>query len=74
MLKKFRLQGLDCAHCAEKIERAVSKIPGVHSAEVVFVTGRLLIDTDEGDFPAVLEQAKKIISRVEKDCVITGAL
>ncbi len=32
MKKKFKLQDLDCANCAAKMEEAIKKLPGVHSA------------------------------------------
>ena len=32
MKKTFKLEGLDCANCAAKIENAVKKIDGVSSA------------------------------------------
>ena len=34
MKKKFKLQDLDCAHCAAKMEEAIKKIPGVNDASV----------------------------------------
>ena len=30
MKKKFKLEDLDCANCAAKMEEAIKKIPGVH--------------------------------------------
>ena len=30
MKKKFKLQDLDCANCAAKMEDAIKKIDGVH--------------------------------------------
>lgn len=38
--------GMDCAHCAETIEKGVSKLAGVQSASVDFVTGRLRLTGD----------------------------
>ena len=35
--KTFLLEDLDCAHCAAKIEDAVSKIDGVEKATVNFL-------------------------------------
>ena len=32
MKKKFKLEDLDCANCAAKMEDAIKKIPGVNDA------------------------------------------
>ena len=34
MKKKFKLEDLDCANCAAKMEDAIKKIPGVNDAVV----------------------------------------
>jgi len=39
----FRLTGLDCADCAEKVERAVAGMPGVAEARVNFGAGTLTV-------------------------------
>ena len=35
MKKVFKLEDLDCANCAAKMENAISKIEGVESANVI---------------------------------------
>ena len=39
MKKKFKLIGLDCANCAAQLENAISKMEGIESASVSFMTG-----------------------------------
>lgn len=68
MKKTFRLEELDCAACAAKMETAIRKIPGVDSAYVSFVAQKLSIEAEDGLFPEILEKAVKIIARVEPDC------
>ena len=34
----LKLEGLDCANCAAKIENEVQRIPGVEEATVTFMT------------------------------------
>ena len=67
MKKTFRLEELDCAACAAKMETAIRKIPGVDSACVSFVAQKLSIEAEDGLFPEILEKAVKIIARVEPD-------
>jgi Cd2+/Zn2+-exporting ATPase len=46
MIKKYTLQNLDCANCAQKIEDKLQNTPGVKFAAVSFATGTLAVDTD----------------------------
>ena len=70
MKKKFKLQDLDCANCAAKMEEAIKKIDGVNDASVSFMTQKMMIDAEDEKFDAVLEEAVKCISRVEPDCKV----
>ncbi|WMC10279.1 heavy metal translocating P-type ATPase [Oceanimonas pelagia] len=48
-LHRWRIGGMDCPSCAGKIETALRRLPGVHSAEVRFATERLRVQlTNEG--------------------------
>lgn len=70
MKKKFKLQDLDCAHCAAKMEEAISKLDGVEEVSVSFLTQKLTLTASDERFEEVLEAAKKEISKVEPDCVV----
>ena len=65
MKKLFRLSGLDCANCAAKIERGVAALDGVSMATVNFMTSKLTIEAEEARMPAIIEEAERIIRRVE---------
>ncbi len=47
MKKKFKLQDLDCANCAAKMEEAIKKIEGVSDATVSFMTQKMTIEADD---------------------------
>ena len=70
MKKKFKLQDLDCANCAAKMEDAINKLDGVNKATVSFMTQKLTVDAEDEKFDKVMEQAAKEISKVEPDCRI----
>ena len=38
MKKTFKLQDLDCANCAAKMENAIAKLPEVSAVTVSFMT------------------------------------
>ena len=70
MKKKFKLEDLDCASCAAKMEDAIKKLDGVNDASVSFLTQKLTLDADDARFEAILEPAVKVCRRVEPDCKI----
>ena len=70
MKKKFRLQDLDCANCAAKMEDAIKKIEGVNDASVNFMTQKMMIDADENLFECIMKQVVETCKKVEPDCVI----
>ena len=70
MKKVYRLEDLDCANCAAKMERAISKIEGVQSAGVSFLMQRLAVEADEARFEEIMERVEKVCRRVEPDCRI----
>lgn len=70
MKKIIKLQNLDCAHCAIKMEDALRKIEGVESVSVSFITQRMTIEANEEGFDKIIEKAKKVCKKVEPDCVL----
>ena len=50
MKKKFKLQDLDCANCAAKMESGIKKINGVKDASVSFMTQKMMIEAEEEEF------------------------
>lgn len=70
MKKSFKLQGLDCANCASKMERAVAKLDGVENAVINFMAEKLIIEADESRFDEILDKAAAAIKKVDRDCVI----
>lgn len=70
MKKTFKLQDLDCANCAAKMEDAIKKLDGVNNATVSFMTQKLTLDADDAKFDAILQQAVNVCKKVEPDCTI----
>ena len=70
MKKVFRLENLGCAHCAAKMEKSISKIDGVESVTIGFMSRRLTIEAPEEKFEDILKHASKAIKKYEKDCEI----
>ena len=70
MKKVYKMQDLDCANCAAKMEREISKIDGVVKASVNFMTQKLTVEADERDFDTVMEKIVKACKKIEPDCKI----
>ena len=70
MKKAYKLQDLDCANCAAKMEAAIKKIDGVQYATVNFMLQKLTLEAEDSRFEDILKQAEKAIKRVEPDCRI----
>ena len=70
MKKVYQLEGLDCANCAAKLERAIGEIEGVSVASISFMTQRMTIETQEDQLADVMKMVKKTIRKVEPDCTL----
>lgn len=70
MKKKFKLQDLDCANCAAKMEEAIKKIDGVNDASVSFMMQKMTIDADDERFDEIVKEAVAICAKVEPDCKV----
>ena len=56
MKKKFKLQDLDCANCAAKMEESIKKIDGVNDAVVSFMTQKMTVDADDARFDEIMDE------------------
>lgn len=70
MKKVYKLEDLDCANCAAKMECAIQKIEGVNSASVNFMGQRMTIDANDENFDSIMKQVIKVCRKIEPDCTI----
>lgn len=70
MTKIFKLENLDCANCAAKMERGIQSIKGVNNCTVSFMTQKMMLDADDSRFAEILELAKQAIAKVDPNCRI----
>ena len=70
MKKKFKLQDLDCANCAAKMEDLIKKIDGVNDASVSFMTQKMMVDADDARFDDIMKEVVQVCAKVEPDCKI----
>ena len=70
MRKSFKMEDLECAHCAAKMEADISKLEGVNNASISFMTAKLVLDAQDDLFDQILDQAQAICRKYEPDCTI----
>ena len=70
MKKKFKLEDLDCANCAAKMEDAIKKIDGVNDATVSFLAQKMTIDAVDEKFDDIMKEVVAVCAKVEPDCKI----
>ena len=70
MKKKFKLEDLDCANCAAKMEESIKKIDGVNDAVVSFMTQKMTVDADDERFDEIMDEVVRVCAKVEPDCKV----
>lgn len=66
MEKIYRLNNLDCAGCASKLEDKIGKIKGINEVNINFMNKKMIIDSNNTD----IEEIKKTIHSLEPDIEI----
>ena len=68
----LRLEGLNCAGCAAKIEDRVNNLMEVQEASLNFTTKTLFISSKEGqDKEDIVLKAKEIVNTLEPDVIVS---
>ncbi len=66
MTKIFKLNGLDCANCAAKVERRVGKIKAVKDANVDFMSLKMIVDLSDFN-QDIMSEIEKAVHKVDKN-------
>lgn len=64
MKRMYRLEGLDCANCAAKLEKAIRKVDGIKEANINFMLLKLTIEFDD---EIVIQKVLTLIKNLEPD-------
>lgn len=71
MKKSYKIENLDCASCAAKMERAIKNIHGVNDANISFLMQKLTIDIEEeSKVASIMSQASDVCKKIESGCKI----
>lgn len=67
MKVKYILEDLDCANCAAKMEEEISKLDGVNSVNVSFISTKMTLELAEENVDQILSKIEKIVKKIEPD-------
>ncbi len=70
MRKSFRLDEIDCANCARKLQDQLATLDGVDAVSVNFMTQKLTLTAADERFDEVLDRVVALTARIEPDCEI----
>ena len=56
MRKTFKMEELDCANCAAKMENAIKSLEGVTFVSVSFLTQKLILEADDEKFDEIINE------------------
>ncbi|WP_019880221.1 cation transporter [Succinispira mobilis] len=72
MKKSYRIENIDCANCAEKLQNSLKKIEGVIELKINFLMQKLVLEADSENFSTVLENIKVQAKKIEPKVLIKG--
>lgn len=67
MIKKAKINGLDCAHCAKTLEDEINKLKCISHCEINFVKSEMTYESDDED---ALAKIKKLAKKIEPEAEI----
>lgn len=73
MKRVYKLEGLDCADCAAKLERKLAAIEGITSANINFMTLKCTLEAEADKMNEIINKAMEIISVEEPDVEVRRA-
>ncbi|KXB58685.1 MULTISPECIES: cation transporter [Lachnoanaerobaculum] len=73
MKRVYKLEGLDCADCAAKLERKLAAIEGITSANINFMTLKCTLEAEAEKMNEIIEKAMEIIKVEQPDVEVKRA-
>ncbi len=72
MKKVARIENLDCANCAAKLERVIAKINGVKEVSINFMTTKMNLELEDDHAEQAIAEIKAAAAKIEPDWKIIG--
>lgn len=71
MKLKFTIEGLDCANCANELEENISKIEGINSVSISFMSQKMIIETDTENTDELIKKIEEVVKDEEPEVILT---
>ena len=68
---KYRMEGIDCADCAAKLEGKLAGIQGISRVQISFMNSTLQFDCESSETERILQEVKEIARKEEPDTSIS---
>lgn len=72
MKKKYKMDEIDCANCALKLENAIKEVPGISNVKVNYMMQKLTLEAEEASFDEVEKNVLAVCKRMEPDMDVTA--
>ena len=72
MKKKYKLDEIDCANCALKLENAIREVKGILGVKVNYVMQKMTLEADDAAFDKVEKEVLTLCRRMEPDMDIAA--
>ena len=73
MKRVYKLEGLDCADCAAKLEKKLAASEGITSANINFMTLKCTLEAEAEKMNEIIDKAMEIIKVEEPDVEVKRA-
>ena len=73
MKRVYKLEGLDCADCAAKLEKKLAAIEGITSANINFMTLKCTLEAEAEKMNEIIDKAMEIIKVEEPEVEVKRA-
>lgn len=67
---KYKIENLDCANCANELEKKISHIKNISNVSISFMTETFNFECEEENKDDILAEIKKVIKKNEPDVEI----
>lgn len=70
MKRNYKLQGLDCAVCANTLEGIIKKMQGVKDCSISFMTLKMAVEVEDENAEQIFEKVIKTAEKFEDGIVV----
>ncbi len=70
MKLKFKIKGLDCANCANELERLIQKIEGITTVSISFLTQKMQVESKDIDKEDLVKKIREVVKKHEPNVEI----